>query len=116
MFNNKKRQVSIPLHPKGWSSLETNYMENNYLDKFKKLPHLGIDYDVKKLPGLPWGCKVIDDWGYAPNLYHFDTEWHVSWIHCSEGDGILDFHFTTPEECINRAYEFCINNHLISES
>lgn len=27
MFNNKKRQVSIPLHPKGWSSLETSYME-----------------------------------------------------------------------------------------
>lgn len=89
--------------------------ENNYLDKFKKLPHLGIDYDAKKLHGLPWGCKVIDDWGYAPNLYHFDTEWHVTWIHCSEGDGILDFHFSTPEECINKAYEFCIKNHLISE-
>ena len=35
MFNNK-RQVSIPLHPKGWSFLETNYMkfckkENNLI-------------------------------------------------------------------------------------
>ena len=27
MFNNK-RQVSIPLHPKGWSFLETDYMKS----------------------------------------------------------------------------------------
>ncbi len=32
------------------------------LNLFKKLPHLN---DNK---------EVIDDWGYTPNLYHFDTK------------------------------------------
>ena len=34
----------------------------NALDLFKRLPHLDGDK------------KVIKDWGYTPNLYHFDTK------------------------------------------
>ena len=30
------------------------------LDKFKELPHINSLYEI------------VDDWGYAPNLYHFD--------------------------------------------
>ena len=45
------------------------------LDKFKELPHINSLYEI------------VDDWGYAPNLYHFDGSWHVTWIHCEEGDG-----------------------------
>lgn len=90
-------------------------MEIDYIGKFKKLPHLCVDYEGDKLPGLPYNYKVINDWGYAPNLYHFDTKWHVSWIHCSEGDGILDFECNTPEEAIENAYNYCLDNKLIFE-
>lgn len=38
----------------------------DFLELFKRLPHL----DAYQ--------RVISDWGYAPNLYHFDTKWHVS--------------------------------------
>lgn len=37
-------------------------MVNSYneLEKFKKLPHINSLY------------QIVDDWGYTPNLYHFD--------------------------------------------
>lgn len=67
------------------------------LDKFKELPHINSLYEI------------VDDWGYAPNLYHFDGDWHVTWIHCEEGDGLDDFEGNTPEEAINKAYEWFHN-------
>ena len=67
------------------------------LDKFKELPHINSLYEI------------VDDWGYTPNLYHFDGSWHVTWIHCEEGDGLDDFVGETPEEAINKAYEWFIN-------
>ena len=67
------------------------------LDKFKELPHINSLYEI------------VDDWGYAPNLYHFDGSWHVTWIHCEEGDGLDDFVGESPEEAINKAYEWYQN-------
>ena len=67
------------------------------LDKFKELPHINSLYEI------------VDDWGYAPNLYHFDGDWHVTWIHCEDGDGLDDFIGATPEEAINKAYEWYQN-------
>lgn len=58
------------------------------------------------LPHLDDNKKIVDDWGYTPNLYHFDTKWHVSWIHCSEGDSLVDFMGDSPEEAITKAYNF----------
>ena len=49
----------------------------NELELFKKLPHLNGNKEV------------VNDWGYTPNLYHFDTMWHVSWIHCDDGYGLI---------------------------
>ena len=103
----------LPSDIQGMFIIRDKVINISYLEKFKKLPHLAIDYDAKTLPNLPWGVKVVDDWAYAPNLYHFDTEWHVTWIHCSEGDGTLDFHYNTPEECIDKAYDFCVENKLL---
>ncbi len=74
----------------------------NYLDLFKKLPHLDSDK------------KVINDWGYTPNLYHFDTKWHVSWIHCAEGDAFIDFEGETAEEAIQKAFDYCIELKLVN--
>lgn len=66
-----------------------------HLDMFKSLPHIDGNYNI------------IIDWGYTPNLYHFDSKWWVSWIHCEEGDTLLDYSGNTPEEAIENAY----NNH-----
>lgn len=63
-----------------------------HLEMFKQLPHINGDYEV------------VDDWGYTPSLYHFDTQWFVSWVHCEEGDTLLDYAADTPEEAITLAY------------
>ena len=78
-----------------------NYMteqtreRNEALDKFKTLQH--ITGDMK---------STVEDWGYAPNLYHFDGSWHVDWIYCEEGDSIKGFNADTPEEAIDKAYNW----------
>lgn len=77
--------------------------KTNALELFKKLPHL--DY----------GKHVLTDWGYAPNLYHFDQSWHVSWIECEEGDSIKDFEAETPEEAIKKAFDWCVELKLIEK-
>lgn len=46
--------------------------------------------------------------GYAPNLYYFDQEWHVSWIDSAEGDCLCDFVGKSPEEAIINAHRSII--------
>lgn len=70
-------------------------VNNEALDKFKTLQH--ITGDMK---------STVEDWGYAPNLYHFDGSWHVDWISCEEGDSIKGFDADTPEEAIDKAYNW----------
>lgn len=75
--------------------------EMNALDLFKKLPHLTYDK------------KVTKDWGYIPNLYHFDTMWHVSWIHYDDCEAFIDFEGETPEESIQKAFDWCVKLKLV---
>ena len=70
-------------------------VNNQALDKFKTLQH--ITGDMK---------STVEDWGYAPNLYHFDGSWHVDWISCEEGDSIYGFTAETPEDAIDKAYNW----------
>ena len=35
--------------------------------------------------------------------------WHVSWIHCEDCDTLEDFSSVTPEEAIDKAYEWFHN-------
>ena len=49
------------------------------LEKFQELPHINLQ---------------------------FDGMWHVTWIHCSEGDCLDDFCGSTPEEAIDKAYKW----------
>ena len=67
------------------------------LEKFQELPHINSSYEI------------LHDWGYTPNLYHFDGMWHVSWIHCEDCDALDDFSGSTPEEAIDKAYEWFQN-------
>jgi len=64
----------------------------NHLKLFESLPHISGDRNI------------VDDWGYTPSLYHFDTKWHVSWVHCEDGDVLIDYVGNTPEEAILNAY------------
>ncbi len=83
--------------------LNTIEVKDDSLEKFKSLQHISGDLH-----------QTLEDWGYAPNLYFFDGMWHVSWISCEEGDSIKDFEGSTPEEAIDKAYNwfhstFCNN-------
>lgn len=50
---------------------------------------------------------VFDPKGdYIPNLYFFDGEWHVTWLHKDDGDSIYDFVGDTPTEAVEKAYRF----------
>ena len=70
-------------------------VKNEALDKFKTIQH--ITGDMK---------STVEDWAYTPNLYHFDGSWHVDWISCEDGDSIKGFTADTPEEAIDKAYEW----------
>ncbi len=73
-------------------------VNNEALDKFKTLQH--ITGDMK---------RTVEDWGYTPNLYHFDGSWHVDWTYSKQledGDSIKGFTAETPEEAIDKAYNW----------
>lgn len=76
-------------------TLEMKTDEDNSLEKFKSLQHITRDLH-----------QTLEDWGYAPNLYFFDGMWAVSWISCEDGDSIKDFEGNTPEEAIDKAYNW----------
>lgn len=77
------------------SFIDTLEVKEDSLEKFKSLQH--ITGDMK---------STVEDWGYAPNLYYFDGSWHVDWISCEEGDSIHGFTAETPEEAIDKAYNW----------
>lgn len=77
------------------------------LDKFALLPNITIfeDGDYTKVN------KELDE-GYGPTLYHYDSYYHVEWTSV-ENDVILGIMGNTPEEAINKAFDFCKDNNLI---
>lgn len=77
------------------NTLAVKEVEEGSLEKFKSLLH--ITGDLK---------RTLQGWGCAPNLYFCDKMWHVSWISCEEGDSIKDFEGNTPEEAIDKAYNW----------
>ena len=71
-------------------------MENkgiDYLKLFASLEHINSKYE-----------KVEDDWGYAPTLYSFDGQWHVSWVSCEELDVLISYEADSPQEAILKAF------------
>lgn len=78
-------------------------MENiDYLKKFTSLPHITADREM-----------TDDDWGYAPLLYKARGLWHISLVHCEDMSTMLDFLGKTPEEVIDKAYDFYEKEGLI---
>ena len=70
-------------------------VNNEALDKFKTLQH--ITGDMK---------STVEAWAYSPNIYHFDGTWHVDLISCEDGDYIKGFTAQTPEEAIDKSYNW----------
>lgn len=93
----KKRDADkrILLFKSVLSLIDTLEVKEGHLEKFKSLQHISGDLH-----------QTLEDWGYAPNLYFFDGMWLVSWISCEEGDSIKDFEGNTPEEAIDKAYNW----------
>ena len=69
--------------------------EDTVIDKFRSLQHID---DTHK--------STCQDWGYAPNLYHFDGAWNITWIHCAEGDSLYGFSAESIEEVVDKAYNW----------
>ena len=77
------------------SFLDTLEVKEDSLEKFKSLQHITGNME-----------STVEDWGYAPNLYYFDGSWHVDWISCEDGDSIYGFTAETPEDAIDKAYNW----------
>lgn len=58
-------------------------------------------------PGNKEGTIVFDNEGdYIPNLYPLDGQWHLTWLHKDDGDGLCDFVGETPLAAVEQAYKF----------
>lgn len=69
--------------------------KDNTFEKFKSLRHINKDLN-----------RTLAYLGYAPNLYYFGGNWHVDWISYKEGDSIKGFSANTPEEAIDKAFNW----------
>lgn len=87
--------------------------EINYLDIFKQLPNLTFDDDDNVI-------KADNKDGLAPKLQRSHSRnniWYVTWGEEAVffDDVIRLFSGNTPEEAIQEAYDWCLENHLIEE-
>lgn len=72
---------------------------------FMKLPHINSNKVV-----------TFDSWGYVPSLYYFDGSWVVDWLHSEDGDSLVSFSADTPEEAIQKAYDFSMKEVVWGDS
>lgn len=79
----------------------------NALEKFALLPNITI-FEEGELTKVD---KEQDE-GYTPILYWYDKAYCVDWMG-EENDTILGFNGDTPEEAINKAFDFCLSEKLI---
>ena len=77
------------------------------LEKFALLPNISM-FEEGELTKVD---KEQDE-GYTPTLYWYDKAYCVDWIG-EENDTILGFNGDTPEEAINKAFDFCLSEKLI---
>ena len=77
------------------------------LEKFALLPNISM-FEEGELTKVD---KEQDE-GYTPTLYWYDKAYCVDWID-EENDTILGFNGDTPEEAINKAFDFCLSEKLI---
>ena len=84
-----------------------NKDELSALQKFALLPNITI-FEEGELIKVD---KERDE-GYAPTLYYYNKSYQLAWIN-DENNSICNIAGDTPEEVINKAFNFCINENLI---
>ena len=84
-----------------------NKNELSALEKFALLPNITIFEE-----GYFTKVDKEQDEGYTPTLYWYDKAYCVDWMG-EENDTILGFNGDTPEEAINKAFDFCLSEKII---
>lgn len=74
---------------------------------FTKLPCINIYFEE----GPIQTCE--EDEGYIPHLYKFEGKYVIDWIG-SEDDSLHRINGKTPEDAIHNAFNWCVENKLIS--
>ena len=77
------------------------------LQKFALLPNINIFEE-----GEFTKVDKEQDEGYIPTLYYYNKSYQLEWID-DENNAICNITGDTPEEVINKAFNFCINENLI---
>ena len=77
------------------------------LEKFALLPNITM-FEEGELTKVD---KQQDE-GYTPTLYYYNKNYQVEWID-DENDAICNITGDTPEEVINKAFDFCLSEKLI---
>ena len=84
-----------------------NEDELSVLKKFSLLPNITI-FEEGELIKVD---KERDE-GYSPTLYYYNKSYQLAWIN-DENNSICNISGDTPEEVINKAFNFCISENLI---
>ena len=77
------------------------------LEKFALLPNITIFEE-----GEFTKVDKQQDEGYTPILYYYNKNYQVEWID-DENDAICNTTGDTPEEAIDKAFDFCLSEKLI---
>lgn len=77
------------------------------LEKFALLPNITM-FEEGELTKV----NKQQDEGYTPTLYYYNKNYQVEWID-DENDAICNITGDTPEEAIDKAFDFCLSEKLI---
>ena len=77
------------------------------LEKFALIPNITI-FEKGKFAKVD---KEQDE-GYTPTLYYYNKSYQLEWID-DENNSICNITGDTPEEAINKAFDFCLSEKLI---
>lgn len=77
------------------------------LEKFALLPNITM-FEEGELTKV----DKQQDKGYTPTLYYYNKNYQVEWID-DENNAICNITGDTPEEAIDKAFDFCLSEKLI---
>lgn len=88
--------------------LKTDFEAADELLLFMQLPCITIEGRGDNFVACEKDC------GYIPNLYQFEGEYAIDWIHVSESDTLHVITGITPEQAIRNAFKWCLDKGLIT--
>lgn len=88
--------------------LKTDFEAADELLLFMQLPCITIEGRGDNFVTCEKDC------GYIPNLYQFEGEYAIDWIHVSESDTLHVITGITPEQAIRNAFKWCLDKGLIT--